>query len=695
MKISYNWIKEYLYPINFNEYEISEILTNIGITVKYTETINNDIIFNIDSIPNRNDTTNHYSIAKNLYSKLKFNGYNDIKIKKLKILKNNKFFSNNISVFFEEKEKCIRYSGLSFSNLKIDYSPKWLIQKLESIGIKSINNITDIVNFVIYELGIPIHLFDSDQINGKKIFIKKLNEKIQFKSEDNILRYIDKNDIVISDEKNVLSIAGILNHIKNGIVHKKTNNIFLGIICLPPSLVFFLKKKYSIHTKNQFFLEKGIDPNQITYVLYRIIFLIKNIISSDSYHIKFSNIVDFYPKKIKPTIIKLRYKRVLEIIGENISNNIIKKLLLLLDISIKEENKEYIIVSIPTCRIDIKREIDLIEEILRIYGINNIKTNDYIKTPLIQKTFYKEEFEIQKIIYEQLIGNGFQEIISYAIRNYSKKELLINSFFNIKELNIVNSINNKNQIMRSSLIFSMIDCIKYNYSHNKVIINNKLIKLFELGKIYYKKKLQLFEKTILGIIISQKINNVKMKINNFFYLKNVILQIFHRVGIFDYTQSFVNRHPILDNCLSISYNKKELLLIGIVNNFFNKNYNIFYSELNWEYLISIIQNNYITYDTISKYPISRRDLSFLIDKNITFESINKFINSKKNKYFKIVHIYDIYEGQNISSKKKSYTASFFFENKKKTLTNKIINDSLNEIKFLLKKEFKAEIRDKI
>ncbi|WP_185873281.1 phenylalanine--tRNA ligase beta subunit-related protein [Blattabacterium cuenoti] len=700
MKISFNWIKKYVYPINFYEKKFFEILSNIGLTIKNYEKIydkdnKKDFILNIEFTPNRHDIMSHYGIARDIYAFLKFNNYN-ISIKELKLYKNSykTCIKNNVSIFLEEKLKknnfFIRYTGASILNLKIDSSPYWLTHSLKSIGINSVNNIIDIINYTISELGVPIHLFDLDKIIENKIFIKNLNKKNNFLTENNNLIKLDENEIIISDKQEILSLGGVLNNGKYGCIDKNTNNIFIGIICIDPSYIYLIRKKYLFNTKSQFLLEKEIDPNKTIYVLNRLFFLIKKIMKINC---EISKIIDIYPNRLKPIIIKLNYDKISKIIGEKIKKKDIKKILLLLKVYINKEEKNYLLVSIPTCRTDIKREIDLIEEILRIYGISNIKGIDNINYVPINYNLCTTENEIQKIISEQLTYYGFKEIISSTIRNYNEKELFELNKLNRKIIKIINSnidiYNNK--ILRPTMLFSMVDCIIYNYNHNRHLIKDNGIKLFEIGKIYYNNNNCYIESKKLILSVSEIQKNYK--ILDFFYLKGIIEQIFKRIGINDYIQKNLE-HSFLENCLSILYKKKLLVIIGKIKNIYTNNYEIFYSEWDWEYIISIIINNKIIYKPISKYPIIKRDISFIIDDNISFEELNNFIKNEKNEIIKNIYIYDLYRGKNIPISKKSYTISFYFESKKTTLTKNFIDTYMKKIEIILKKRFLIEIRNK-
>ncbi|AGW85830.1 Phenylalanyl-tRNA synthetase beta chain [Blattabacterium sp. (Nauphoeta cinerea)] len=686
MKISLNWLKKYVFPLDIEENKISNILTDIGLTVKGINNIDKDLVLDVEITPNRTDAMSHYGIARDLYAVLKFRGY---KVNLLKPVINKGIHYNtkpHIQVFVKIHEKCIRYSGMFIYKIKIEPSPYWLISRLKSIGIKSINNIIDTMHFVMYELGQPIHIFDMDQIENGKIIITNADKNTNFQSSDNVTIKLDEEDLIICDAMKPLSIAGMINHVESNI-NIRTKNIFIGSACFNPIIIRNFIKKHSIKIKAQHLFEKDTDPNQTIYALQRIAFLIKNIMKNN---VSCSDIIDFYPNPISFSKIKLRYQKIINIIGKKISIKKIKKILSLLEITIHSENNKCLFISVPSYRTDVQREIDVIEEILRIYGIHKIPIYHQIKTPFIfPKVFYKTEYEIQKIFSEQLTCYGFQEIISSTMTNEKKYSCLLNSFFHRKGIQVINPVNQTYKVMRSSLLFSIIDCIKYNYNNNRI---NSSIKFFELGKIYYKINNKFLEKSYLGMAISQK-EKIKSQNSPFFYLKGIIEQIFQKSGIYNYTQ-ILSEHPLLENGISILYDHKNLVELGKFKNNVLKKNEIFYAEIDWRYLVSIIQEKKIIYIPFSKYPSSRRDLCLLVDKTISFEKINQIVKKKENHIIKKIQIYDLYEGINLPISKKSYTISFFFESQKETLTDKIISDSMKEIELFLKQELKAEIREK-
>lgn len=688
MRISYNWLRKYIY-IDLSEKKISELLTEIGLSVKNvikrktggTE----DFIFDVEITPNRSDAMSHYGIARDLYAVLTFRGYKTHLSKP--IIRNYKKDINKyrIKISIEEKNKCRRFSGVILSKIEINSSPNWLFNQLESIGIKPINNIIDITNFVMNELGQPIQVFDMDKIEGENIIIKNVINKIYFNSEDNQKRILNEKDFIISDKIKPLSIAGIINE-TNLNVNIKTKNIFLGSAYFNPVDIRSIGIRHMIKTDARFRFERGVDPNLTVYALQRTALLIKKVtkcnISSD--------IMDIYPNPIDPLTIKLRYQKIRDLVGKKISEKNIKKILLLLEIVILDENKKSLLVLVPPYRIDVQREVDLIEEILRIYGLTKIKISKKIQISPLPNFFYKTKEKIQKTIFNQLVNSGFQEIINPPIINKNKDSLLLNSFFNREEIKILNPVNESYNSMRTSLLFGMIDSIKHNYNRG-----NQKIKFFEIGKIYYKSNNKFLEETCLSIVLSEKDKNKKKimepKSSLFFDLKGIIEQIFHRIGIFHYTQ-INSTHPFLRESISIKYKNKNLVELGKLKENFFKNQEVFYAEIDWEYLISAIQKKRVIFVPFSKYPTSKRDLSFLVDKTISFEKIYQLIKEKEKNLIKKIKIYDLYEGKDLPKEKKSYTISFFFESQEGTLTDLMIDEVMKKIEKFIKNELGAKIR---
>ncbi|WGH26373.1 MAG: phenylalanine--tRNA ligase subunit beta [Candidatus Bostrichicola ureolyticus] len=688
MIISYKWLKEYLYTdLDINQ--ISNLLTDIGLEVENIKYFDNLMDWGIDIVitPNRSDAISHYGIARDLYAALITRDY------KAKLIK--PYIKNNLkkdidgipfSINIENTKKCLRYSGITISKIKIFQSPQWLQDRLKVIGINPINSVIDIINFVMFELGQPMHVFDADKIKGFNIKIKTINNNNTLL--DNIL--LSEEDLIICDNQNPICIAGIFEGI-NYRVTNNTKNIFIDSAYFSPLTIRKSVKRHNLNTEYSFRFERGIDPNQTIYALKRAALLIKEItggyISSD--------IIDIYPIHISNYRIILRYNKIYNIIGCNISQNKILQILELLEIKVIYQNEESLTLSVPLYRVDVKREIDIIEEILRIYGYNNLKSSKKYSFDNIDNSSYELSFQVEETIAKQLLAHGFNEIVTISLKKHDYINLL-NAITNKMIINVIKPLSNDLSLMQPNLLFGMLESISYNIKRK-----NFNLKLFEFGKTYLNKNNNLLETKYLSLVVTGKIENIKLLDYldiSFFYLKGIIEQIMQKIGIDNYTQKLIFNDHFLDETLIIRYLDYNLFKIGKVKETITKKFNIyqdvFYAEFNLQIFIDIFlkkQNN-IHYINISKYPGIKRDLALLLDNNILFEDIYYLAKNTEKNLLKKVKLFDIYQGAQLPMGKKSYAISFYFENKKQTLTHQIIDQIMNKLKKIFKEKLGAEIR---
>ncbi|ADM89842.1 phenylalanyl-tRNA synthetase beta subunit [Candidatus Karelsulcia muelleri CARI] len=665
MKISYNCLKQYLSTEEKIE-NICKILTDIGLHVENFFSLKKDYLIELNIPPNRGEIMSHYGIARDLNIALKFRGFKS-KMRKLPsvFLFKKDLDIKNINFLIKNYKKCIRYTYTTICNINVFDSPKWLKNYLYNIGYNSINNILDIEHFLMYELGQPIKIFDLDQIRNFSIKRENFKKKI----------ILNENDLILLNNKNPIALAGILIN-KDFLVKKNTKNLFIESASYSSEYIYKTAKKYHIKNDSSIRFERGIDPNFIIYALKRAALLIKKI-SGAGVKIT-SDVIDLYPKKINNIEIFLRYKIIKYIIGYNINIKKIKKILFLLEIDILFENLNGLKIKIPLYRKDITREIDVIEEILRIYGYNNfIKKKIYIN----KNYNINNNLKIENIISNQLNSHGFYETLNISLNK--KKYIKYYSNNRYKKINILNSYNKNLSILRFSLLFGLLENISYNLNRNK-----KKIKLFEWGKKYLFLKKNIIENNTLGLIFYDE----KKKYDNlFFKFKGIIEQIIIRCGIMIYNQNFY-KNNFLENGLSFVYKKKIFCVIGYVKKQilieFEISKKILYADINWDIINIIINNN--NYKTIYKkkdnFNIDRRDISLLIDKNITFEEIKNLSFSKEKENLTKIVLLDEYKSKNLPFGKKSYTISFYFKKKTYNIEN-IINN--------LKKEFKKKIKAKI
>ncbi|ADE35317.1 phenylalanyl-tRNA synthetase, beta subunit, non-spirochete bacterial [Candidatus Karelsulcia muelleri DMIN] len=662
--------------------KIYNIIYNLFLKFKKKySSLKEDYLIELNISPNRGDVMSHYGIARDLNIALKYRGFlSQIRdLPPVSLFKKDFSFKNFKIKHFNNK-KCIRYTYTTICNINVYDSPKWLKQYLNIIGCNTRNNILDIENFIMYELGQPIKIFDLDKIIDFFFKIKFSKKKLKFKLNDNKDLFLNEKDLVLFNYKNPICIAGILVN-KDFVVNKQTKNIFIESAYYASESLYRTAKKYHLKNDSSIRFERGIDPNLIIYALKRAALLIKEISGGKIT----SNVIDIYPNKINNIEIFLRYKRLYNIVGFNINKKKIKEILFLLEISILFENFNGLKIKVPLYRKDITREIDVIEEILRIYGYNNFCFKHEMFLKQINFNLNKN-IKIENIISNQLNSHGFYETLNISLN----KKKYINYFNNnlYKKINILNSYNKDLSILRFSLLFGILENISYNLNRN---INN--LKLFEWGKKYFFYKKNIIENKTLGIIISYEI---KKNYNIFFYFKGILEQLIIRCGI-KFLNQKIYKDSILENGVSFYYKNYIFCIIGYVKKtiliefeILNK---ILYADINWDIInIFFKKNDKTIYKKIDNSPLYRRDISLLIENNISFEEIKKISFSIKEKKIIKICLLDEYKSQNLPFGKKSYTISFFFKDKNNNLTDALIENTINSLKLKFIKKLKAKIR---
>ncbi|MCD6113033.1 MAG: phenylalanine--tRNA ligase subunit beta [Bacteroidales bacterium] len=657
-----------------------------------------DYIIEIGLTPNRSDAISHIGVARDLCAVLN-NLENKKKTYKLLIPSVDNFSvdnnENKIDVEIENSNDCPRYSGITISGIKVEESPDWLKKRLESIDIRPVNNIVDITNFVMFETGQPLHSFDTDKIKGNKIIVKKLPKDTPFITLDNIERKLSENDLMICNPEEGMCIAGVFGGIDSGI-SETTKNIFIESACFDPKTVRKTSKLHSLKTDASFRFERGTDPNITIYALKRAALLIKEICGGNIS----SDIVDVYPKHIDNKIVNVYYKNIDRLIGKFIDRKTIKNILLSLEIKILNETDEGLKLSVPTYRVDVTREADIIEEVLRIYGYNNIEIPSNVNSTLTYSEKPDKE-KINNIISDFLTNNGFYEIMNNSL---TKSEYLdkINYYKSENSVKILNPLSKDLNILRQTLLFGGLESIIRNI--NRKIFN---LKFYEFGKSY-----QLLPENISKENVLSKYSEVKhlsifitgQKNTNswknpeeqldFYYLKATVNNILKRLGI-NYKIQEISTE-IFSEGLSYSYKKKTITEFGQVSKKILKIFGIkqpvFYADINWDVILENLKFQKTNYKEVSKFPEVRRDLALLIDKKIKFADIKNLAFETEKNILKSVSLFDIYEGDKIDSDKKSYAVNFILQGKNKTLTDKIIDKTMNKFIKVFETKLNARIR---
>lgn len=668
----------------------------VGMDAKTYFNIKTDTIFEIGLTPNRIDGASHYGVARDLAAYL-----NQFEKKKVYLPSINHFKTDNeehiIPVIIKNVEACPRYAGLTISGIKVGSSPDWLQNRLRSIGLSPINNIVDITNYVLHETGQPLHAFDADIIDGNKIIVKTLNEGSRFVTLDEEVRVLSENDLMICNEKDGMCIAGIFGGINSGVT-EKTTSLFLESACFDPVYIRKTSKRHLLNTDASFRFERGADPEMTLYALKRAALLIKEIAGG-----KISSPVqDVYPEPFEPVTIKLSYANLKRLIGNVIPAEDVKKILASLDFEITEETGDNLILKAPLYRVDVTREADVIEEVLRIYGYNQIGINQ--RSNIAVNHFEKPDKEkIINQISDLLCSNGFYEIMTNSLtkgEHYGKNK----AFDENKSVKLFNPLSLDLNVMRQSLLFGGLEAIKYNINRKR---NN--LKMFEFGTCYWLDSVNappqhlnnyMEEQQLALFVTGNKTEdswNAKEQSTDFYYLKGVISLILQRIGINeDELEVSGDIGPVYAEGMKYSLNSQELVRFGIVSKNtliqFDVNQPVYFAEFKYEILHKAIGRTNIQFKAMPRFPEVRRDLALLLNSDIRFERIKELALKTEKKLLKQVRIFDVYTGEKLGAGKKSYAISFTLQDPEKTLTDKQIDKVMQNLMNVFKDQLGAQIR---
>lgn len=652
-----------------------------GTPISEVFNLENDNILEIGLTPNRSDAMSHYGVARDLKA---FYDFKSIK-SKLILPSVNNFESvkldENFKITIEDIDKCPFYSGLIIKNIKVGPSSKELQNKLKSIGLKPINNIVDITNFVMHEIGQPLHAFDLDKLES--INVKSLKSGAKFKTLDESLIELDKEDLMICSSNKPLCLAGIYGGYESG-VSDSTTNLFLESAIFDPVTIRKSSKRHQLFTDASYRYERGVDPEKVIYALKRAAILI----NEDNPNSSVSDILVEDNLKLKTKDIYLRYNKIDSVTGQNIDKDVITQILSSLDFEIKNHNEEGLNIVAPYYRNDVYREIDVIEEILRVYGFNNIPVNSKISM-IIPEIGKNKINKIESLISNNLIGIGFNEIINNSICSPDTNEK-----FKKQVVRLLNPQGIELSNLRASLIPNALETIKHNYNRQ-----NKNLKLFEIGNTYSLDNETYIENKRLNIAVTGKIFDEnwisKYSKNSFYYLKGVTENLLTQLNISNIRYEISN-DELFEYKLDIYSNKKHIGFIGEIISDYTQ-------EFSLEQKIHILNLDLdqiklkplnIKHQELSKFPSSRRDLSMILNDDISFESIKDLAFKLENKILLDVNLFDEYKGKNIEDNKKSFAISFTFNDSKKTLTDKVIDKIMEKLTEKYKTELGAVIRDK-
>ncbi|MGD0341496.1 MAG: phenylalanine--tRNA ligase subunit beta [Bacteroidales bacterium] len=656
-----------------------------------------DYIFEIGLTPNRIDGGSHFGVARDLAAWLTANGQENIKASLPNLADfrpdNN---SNPYQVVIENPADCPRYTGITVSNITIGESPDWLKNKLKAVGLNPINNVVDITNFVQYEVGQPLHSFDADMISGKKVIIKNLPDKSKFITLDSVERSLSSRDLMICDTKGGMCIAGVFGGIKSG-VGSSTRNIFLESAYFNPVSIRKTSRRHGLQTDASFRFERGADPEITTWALKRAAMLIRELAGGQIS----SEIVDVYPKRIEIQKINISYKNLDRLIGKKIDHQLIKKILGSLDMNILDESSDNMVLEIPLYRVDVQREADVIEEILRIYGYNNVEISNHVNSTL----YYPEKPDKEKIvniISDILSANGYSEIMCNSLNPASFYE---NDDFEKDHLVLLaNPLSSDLNAMRQSLLFGGLSSVAWNINRQ-----NSDLKLYEFGNIYFLKRSgnsfpradDYLEKKSLDIFITGNNGlqrwNSKSTPSDFFNIKSAVEMVLSRLGVVpeDLSNGESDRKYFSES-FTWSFNNNLIASAGRISKTYRIKFDIgqdvYYGHIEWDSLLKMIREHTVTYSELPKYPWVRRDLALLLDKSVKFEQIRELAFKTEKHILHNVDLFDVYENESLGLNKKSYAVSFILMDNLKTLTDKNIEKTMNNLATALEKELGAKIR---
>lgn len=644
--------------------------------------IENDEVFEIGLTPNRADAMSHMGVARDLKAGLlQKNVHVELitpSVSKFKVDKR----TLKIDVDVQDAKLAPRYCGVTISGITVGPSPEWLQNRLKSIGITPKNNIVDVTNYVLHDLGQPLHAFDANRITGK-IKVKNVEAGTKFTTLDDVERTLHAEDLMICDEKGPIALAGILGGKTSG-VSETTNAIFLESAYFNPISIRKSAKRHSISTDASFRFERGIDSNITAYALKRAALLIQEVAGGEIT----SDIVDFFPRKIEDSPVFLYFAKAAKIIGQEISKETIKKILVSLDIKVNTMSDAGLGLLVPAYRVDVTREIDVIEEILRVYGYNNIGFSKKFNAT-VSYSARTEDYKVQNIVSDQLVSLGFNEMMANSLTTaaYVGLSETVNEDNTVKMLNPLSA---DLAVMRQSLLFSGLEAVSFNINRR-----NLDLRLFEFGKTYHKiegghdeiKHLTLIE-TGNRFDESWTVPSAK---SDFFLFKGYVESVLSRLGIEKHKTQPV-KADIFGEGIALYIGSECLVEFGTVKKSILKHFDIkqevLFADFNWQAVHKLVSNK-VKFAEIAKYPEMRRDLALLLDKDVTFENVYRVAKLTEKSLLKNINLFDVYEGDKLPEGKKSYAVSFVMQDNSKTLTDVQIDKVMSKIMSNLEKELGA------
>ncbi len=670
--------------------------TPVGIPAADYFNIYRDTTIEIDITPNRIDGASHLGVARDLAAYLQQTEEIRYTLPSVDAFKADRTDSS-ISIRLERPEACRRYAGICIEGVTVKPSPEWLQNRMKAIGLHPINNIVDVTNYILFGLGQPLHSFDKAKIKGDEVIVKSVAKGTKFITLDGVERELHEDDLMICNREEPMCIAGVFGGLESG-SSESTTGVFLESACFDPVFVRKTARRHGLNTDASFRYERGTDPNIVIYALKLAALLIKEVAGGEIT----SEIIDIYPEPVKDFEVSIKYAHVDRLIGKKIEHEKIKKILRALEIKIVKEEEEGVLLNVPPYRVDVRREADVIEDILRIYGFNNVEVPAKVNSTLSYSE-KPDDFRLKNLISDLLAANGFNEVMNNSLTKASYFEET-ETYQPEHTVMLYNPLSSDLNAMRQTLLFGGLENISYNINRK----NNNL-KLFEFGKSYtfHKKEgidnplKQYKEEDLLALFITGNKNNLnwnaKETKTDFFYLKGYCEMILNRLGIHpDHLKTEETDKDIFKEGLIYKMGDKPIVSMGILSKLPLKktdvNQEVYYAEFSWENILKALKNHKITFVPMPKFPSVKRDLALLLDKQVSFKEVNELALRTEKSLLKSVTLFDVYEGEKLGNGKKSYAVSFTLLDEEKTLTDKQIDKIMNKLIGAYKHQFNAEIR---
>lgn len=672
----------------------------VGTPAKEYYNIKSDYVLEVDITPNRVDATSHFGVARDLAAYLKQNGKPSV----LKRPSVDAFQIDDqtpaIQVEVVNTEACLRYSGVTIKGVTVKESPEWLQNKLRTIGLRPINNVVDITNYILHGMGQPLHSFDAGKIKGGKVIVKSAEEGQKFVTLDGVERTLTARDLMICNAEEPMCIAGVFGGLESGVT-ENTTDVFLESATFHPTWIRKSARRFGLNTDASFRYERGLDPNVTVYILKYAALLVKELAGGTIT----GDIQDVYPTVFNPYQVNITYDKINSLTGKVIPVETVKSILESLEMKITSETAEGLSLEVPVYRIDVQRDVDVIEDILRIYGYNNIEFSDHVQSNLSYQTPTDHSYKMQNLISEQLCGCGFNEILNNSLTRSAYYDKLT-TYPADHCVMLMNPLSADLNCMRQTLLFGGLESVEHNMKRK-----NGNIRFFEFGNCYdYNKENKKEDQALgefsedyrLGLwLCGNRVENNWAHPNeksSVYELKAYVENILVRLGVNLKKVIFGNlTNDIYDAALSITTQSgKQLGTMGIVSHKICKAMDIdtevYFAEFSWNALMKETKKNKVTYTDLSKFPAVKRDLALLLDKAVQFAEIQKIAQESERKLLKEVTLFDVYEGKNLPAGKKSYAVSFYLEDETKTLNDKQIDAIMKKIQTNLEQKLGAQLR---